>query len=113
MRLILLNNPPFLETPSACLKTAQQISPTNGVQTILILGEGVLMVFLGVDLWPVGVLQQNRRLSYFQETLVRGCREPAASALLQQPRQMPSAAHVQARGDPGQGHGGLGAQLPG
>jgi hypothetical protein len=49
-----------LETPSACLKTAQQISPTNGVQTILILGEGVLMVFLGVDLWPVGVLQQNR-----------------------------------------------------
>jgi hypothetical protein len=56
---ILLNNPPFLETPSACLKTAQQISPTNGVQTILILGEGVLMVFLGVDLWPVGVLQQN------------------------------------------------------
>ena len=58
--LILLNNPPFLETPSACLKTAQQISPTNGVQTILILGEGVLMVFLGVDLWPVGVLQQNQ-----------------------------------------------------
>jgi hypothetical protein len=56
----LLNNPPFLETPSACLKTAQQISPTNGVQTILILGEGVLMVFLGVDLWPVGVLQQNQ-----------------------------------------------------
>jgi hypothetical protein len=39
--LILLNNPPFLETPSACLKTAQQISPTNGVQTILILGEGL------------------------------------------------------------------------
>src|ERR1035437_8135207 len=63
---ILLNNPPFLETPSACLKTAQQISPTNGVQTILILGEGVLMVFLGVDLWPVGVLQQN------QKTEVRG-----------------------------------------
>ena len=29
------------------------------MQTILILGEGVLMVFLGVDLWPVGVLQQN------------------------------------------------------
>jgi hypothetical protein len=59
--VILLNNPPFLETPSACLKTAQQISPTNGVQTILILGEGVLMVFLGVDLWPVGVLQQNQK----------------------------------------------------
>jgi hypothetical protein len=52
-----------LETPSACLKTAQQISPTNGVQTILILGEGVLMVFLGVDLWPVGVLQQNQYLA--------------------------------------------------
>src|ERR1035437_7964064 len=63
--LILLNNPPFLETPSACLKTAQQISPTNGVQTILILGEGVLMVFLGVDLWPVGVLQQNQKSVVF------------------------------------------------
>jgi len=40
------------------------------------------------------------RLSYFQETLVCGCREPAASALLEQPRQMPSATHVQPRGDP-------------
>ena len=55
---------------------------------------------------------QNRH-PVFQPTLVRGCREPAASALLEQPRQMPSAAHVQSRRDPGQGHGGLGAQLPG
>src|ERR1035441_8576532 len=53
------------------------------------------------------------RLSYSQETLVRGCREPAAPALLEQPRQMPSAAQVQARADPGQGQGGLGAQFPG
>jgi hypothetical protein len=41
------------------------------------------------------------RLSYSQQTFVRGCREPAASAFLEQPRQMPSAAHVQARRDPG------------
>ena len=45
------------------------------------------------------------RLSYYQETLVRECREPAASALLEQPRQMPSAAHVQARANPSQAHG--------
>ena len=57
--LILLNNPPFLEIPSACVKIAQRISPADGVQTILIFVEGVLMVFLGVDFWPVGVLQQN------------------------------------------------------
>jgi len=56
---ILLNNPPFLEIPSACVKIAQRISPADGVQTILIFVEGVLMVFLGVDFWPVGVLQQN------------------------------------------------------
>jgi hypothetical protein len=36
------------------------------------------------------------RLSYSQETVVRGCRQPAAPALLEQPRQMPSAAQVQA-----------------
>jgi hypothetical protein len=60
MRLILLNNPPFLEIPSACVKIAQRISPADGVQTILIFVEGVLMVFLGVDFWPVGVLQQNQ-----------------------------------------------------
>jgi len=59
IRLILLNNPPFLEIPSACVKIAQRISPADGVQTILIFVEGVLMVFLGVDFWPVGVLQQN------------------------------------------------------
>ena len=53
------------------------------------------------------------RLSYSQETLVRGCREPAAPALVEQPRQMSSAAHLQAHGDPGQVQGGLGAQLPG
>jgi hypothetical protein len=53
------------------------------------------------------------RLSYSQETLVRECREPAAPELLEQPRQMPSAAHVQAHADPGQGQGGLGAQFPG
>jgi hypothetical protein len=53
------------------------------------------------------------RLSYSQETLVRGRRERAAPALLEQPCQMPSAAQVQARGDPGQGRGGVGAQLPG
>ena len=58
-------------------------------------------------------IYQLMRLSYSQETLVPGCRAPAASALLEQPRQMPSAAHVQARRDPGQGHSGLGAQLPG
>jgi len=52
------------------------------------------------------------RLSYYQETLVPGCLAPAASSLLERPRQMPSAAHVQARGDPGQWHGCLGAQLP-
>src|SRR5208282_6818311 len=46
------------------------------------------------------------RLSYCQETLVPGRGEPAAAALLEQLRQMPSAAHVQARGDPGQGHRG-------
>jgi hypothetical protein len=71
-----------LETPSACLKTAQQISPTNGVQTILILGEGVLMVFLGVDLWPVGVLQQNQHGSFpfiFAVGLGAGLRVEVAS----------------------------------
>lgn len=47
------------------------------------------------------------RLSFFQQALVRGRREPAASALLEQPRQMPAAAHVQARGDPGKGIVGL------
>jgi hypothetical protein len=45
------------------------------VQTILILGEGVLMVFLGVDLWPVGVLQQNRecymRLTCCERSMIR------------------------------------------
>jgi hypothetical protein len=41
------------------VKIAQRISPADGVQTILIFVEGVLMVFLGVDFWPVGVLQQN------------------------------------------------------
>src|ERR1035438_7503932 len=64
-------------------------------------------LFKGED--PVKLM----RLSYSQETLVRGRREPAAPALLEQPRQMPSAAHAQALGDPGQGQGGLGAQLPG
>jgi len=55
---------------------------------------------------------QLMRLSYSQKALVRGRLEPAFSTLLQQPRQMPSAAHVQAHGDPRQGHGCLGAQLP-
>lgn len=32
------------------------------------------------------------RLPYSQETLGHGCREPAAPALLEHPREMPSAA---------------------
>jgi hypothetical protein len=36
-----------------------------------------------------------------------------SSAPLAQPRQVPSAGHVQALGDPGQWHGWLGAHSPG
>ena len=34
------------------------------------------------------------RLSYSQQALVRGCRQPALASVLQQPRQMPSRAHA-------------------
>src|ERR1035437_2611739 len=56
---------------------------------------------------------QLMRLSYSQQALVGGGGDLALAALLKQPSQMSSAAHLEPLRNPGQRHGGLRTQLPG
>jgi hypothetical protein len=55
----------------------------------------------------------NMTFSYSQQALVCGCGEPALAPALQQPRQMPSRAHVEPLCDPRQRHRRLRTQFPG
>jgi len=98
----------MLERLSHGLKAARQMAREQRSHWAVMLLEVLVAIWLVLHILvrPIGDLKLMR-LSYFQQAMVRGCGEPATSAPLEHPRQMRSAAHVQALGDPGRRHGCL------
>src|ERR1039457_315987 len=60
--------------------------------------------------WPG---RRKKAKAFFSFLANGGCGSKKIDKVVGRRTRMPSAAHVQARRDPGQRHGGLGAQLPG